>query len=225
MIEFVLMLTHDDETVPNARAVYEEVRGIGLRYVGFKDVGATSEQLREIAAAAHADELEVMLEVVSLSLEHELNSIRIGCQIGVDWILGGVHPEAALEAIGSHRVRYCPFAGSVTGHPSILNGSINEIAEDAAKISNLSGVCGVDLLAYRHSDIDVGQLTRAVVDATTGIVIAAGSVQSHKQIEVLAGAGAWGFTIGSALFEDLLPGGPGLRGQVAEVLRFARSIG
>ena len=223
MIEFILMLTHDDETVPSAREAYEEVRGTGLRYIGFKDIGATSDQLREITVAAHADNLEVMLEVVSLSLEDELNSISIGRDIGVDWILGGTHPEHALEVIGGTRIRYCPFAGSVTGHPSILHGSVTEIAEHASKLSSLSGVSGIDLLAYRHPGNDVGELTRAVANATAGTLIAAGSVHSIEQVEVLAKAGAWGFTIGSAIFEGQLPGGPGLRGQVAQVLRYAGS--
>ena len=35
MTEFVFMLTHSDRTVPNARAVYDEVRDCDLRYVGF----------------------------------------------------------------------------------------------------------------------------------------------------------------------------------------------
>ena len=41
MINFVFMLTHNDATVPNALEVLEELRGSGLRYVGFKDVGAS----------------------------------------------------------------------------------------------------------------------------------------------------------------------------------------
>jgi hypothetical protein len=37
----------------------------------------------------------------------------------------------------------------------------------------------------------------------------------------LAAAGAWGFTIGSAIFDGLLPGGPDVAGQVREVLAIA----
>ena len=53
-------------------------------------------------------------------------------------------------------------------------------------------------------------------------MIAAGSVASVAQIEALAAAaGAWGFTIGGAIFEGRLPGGPSVAGQVREVLRAA----
>jgi uncharacterized protein related to proFAR isomerase len=223
MIEFVFMLTHDDETVPHARAVYEEVRDAGLHYVGFKDIGATPEELREITKAAHADDLEVMLEVVSLSLADELRSISIGLDIGVDWILGGTHPEAALETVRGSGACYCPFAGTVSGHPSVLEGSIADIARHAGMVSKLDGVTGIDLLAYRHERADIAELTRAVVEATPGPVIGAGSVCSARQIETLARAGAWGFTIGSAIFDGQLPGAPGLRAQVAEVLKLACS--
>ena len=64
MPEFVFMLTHHDTTVANARQVYDQVRGSGLRYVGFKDIGATTDELAAVTRAAHDDGLEVMLEVV-----------------------------------------------------------------------------------------------------------------------------------------------------------------
>ena len=84
---------------------------------------------------------------------------------------------------------------------------------------------GLDLLAYRHQTADAAELTRAVVRAATGPVIAAGSVASVAQIRALDEAGAWGFTIGGAIFEGQLPGGPSIAGQVREVLRAAEGPG
>jgi hypothetical protein len=52
-------------------------------------------------------------------------------------------------------------------------------------------------------------------------VIVAGSVASLRQIRDIAKAGAWGFTIGGAIFEALLPGGPDIAGQVRAVLSAA----
>jgi uncharacterized protein related to proFAR isomerase len=109
----------------------------------------------------------------------------------------------------------------VVGHPSILRGEIGEIAESARRITGLDGVFGLDLLAYRHQTADAAELTRAVVQAASGPVIAAGSVASTGQIRALDQAGAWGFTIGGAIFEGRLPGGPSIAGQVKEALRAA----
>jgi hypothetical protein len=227
VIEFVFMLTHHDRTVPDPADVYQQIRDCGLRYVGFKDIGVPVTELHEVCARAHADGLEVMLEVVSTTREEELRSVAAAAEIGVDWLLGGTHPEDGLRVLNGSQwrdggpPRYCPFPGTVVGHPSILQGDMAEIAESARRITALDGVFGLDLLAYRHETANPAQLTRAVVQAASGPVIAAGSVASTAQITALDEAGAWGFTIGGAIFEGRLPGGPSVAGQVAEVLRAA----
>jgi hypothetical protein len=219
LIEFIFMLTQHDATVGNALEVYDELRGAGLKYIGFKDIGVPVEVLREVCGRAHDDGLEVMLEVVSVSKEDELTSLAAAAQIGVDWVLGGTHPADGLTVLAGSKAKYCPFPGRVTGHPSVLEGEISEIAGSAREITALDGVTGLDLLAYRHATADIAELTRAVVEASAGPVIAAGSVASLEQVKVLEAAGAWGFTIGSAIFEGRLPGGPSVAGQVREVLR------
>jgi hypothetical protein len=223
--EFVFMLTHHDATVTNARQVYDQVRGTGLRYVGFKDIGATPDELAEITRAAHDDGLEVMLEVVSTSEDAEIQSISAAENIGVDWVLGGTHPERGRAILAGRATRYCPFPGTVVDHPSILKGEIPEIAEQARILTATAGIEGVDLLAYRHVSADPIALIRAVVATASGPVIVAGSVASVQQIRDIAAAGAWGFTIGGAIFEALLPGGPDIAGQVRAVLSAASAAG
>ena len=218
MAEFVFMLTHHDRTVEGARAIYEQVRGTGLRYVGFKDVGATPDALAAITRAAHDDGLEVMLEVVSTSEDAELASIAAAGEIGVDWVLGGTHPERGVELLAGVAAKYCPFPGTVEDHPSVLKGTITEIADHARLLSSMPGVHGLDLLAYRHVSEEPLSLVRAVVGAASGPVIVAGSVASIPQIRTIADTGAWGFTIGGAIFEGLLPGSPDLAAQVRSVL-------
>lgn len=218
MIEFVFMLTKDDRTVADPLDVYAQARGCGLRYVGFKDVGATVADLRAVCGRAHDDGLEVMLEVVSTSREDELASIAAAKKIGVDWVLGGTHPADGLRVLDGADVRFCPFPGTVVGHPSVLLGDIDEIAQSARAITALDGVYGLDLLAYRHRSADAAELTAAVVRAAAGPVIAAGSVASVGQIKALEAAGAWGFTIGGAIFDGRLPGGPSIAGQIRQVL-------
>jgi hypothetical protein len=212
MIEFIFMLTHNDCTVDDAPEVLESLRGSGLRYVGFKDVGATPQRQQELADAAHRLGMEVMLEVVSTSREDELNSLRAARAAGVDWVLGGTNADAGVEVLAGSGIRYCPFPGVISGHPSALSGEIAEIADHAKQLTALDGVHGVDLLTYRHAVADPEQLTRAVV---------AGSVVTKEQIQLLARAGAWGFTIGGAIFERKLPGGDTVAGQVRAVLAMA----
>jgi hypothetical protein len=219
--EFVFMLTHHDATVANARQVYEQIRDTGLRYVGFKDIGATPDELAGITSAAHDDGLEVMLEVVSTSEDAEIRSISAAGRIGVDWVLGGTHPDKGREILAGTGTRYCPFPGIVLDHPSILKGEVPEIAEHARRLTTTPGIDGLDLLAYRHVSADPVALVRAVVAAASGPVIVAGSIASLQQIRDITAAGAWGFTIGGAIFEGLLPGGPGIADQIKAVLSAA----
>ena len=224
MINFIFMLTHSDATVPNALEVLEELRGSGLKYVGFKDVGASTEQLKKVTDAAHEQGLEVMLEVVSTSAADERRSLEAAVEIGVDWVLGGTNPETGTEILAGSEAKYCPFPGTVVGHPSVLEGKIDEIAADTARLTQTDGIDGVDLLAYRHATANIQALVEAVVAASEGPVIAAGSVVDFDQVEMLARAGVWGFTIGSAIFENKLPGGPGVPGQVAAILDASATV-
>jgi hypothetical protein len=223
VIEFIFMLTHNDVTVDHALEVFDEIKDSGLRYVGFKDIGPPPEVLTKVARAAHDAGMEVMLEVVSTSAEDELRSLRAALDIGVDWVLGGTHPEDGAGIFAGTDIRYCPFPGIVEGHPSVLKGDIATIADHAARLTSTDGIDGVDLLAYRHETEDPVALTRAVAAAIDGPVIAAGSVASTQQIAALQDAGAWGFTIGGAVFEARLPGGTSVAEQVATALDVARA--
>jgi len=218
-MNFIFMLTHNDTTVPGADKVYDSIRGTGLRYVGFKDIGATPDELAVVAEKAHADGLEVFLEVVSTSKESELASLKAGRRIGVDWVMGGTDAEDGIRILAGSGVKYCPFPGRIEGNPSILLGSVADIAQDANDLTSMDGVFGVDLLAYRHPEEDPLEVTRQVVDASSGPVIVAGSIVTADQIRQVAATGAWGFTIGGAIFEGRLPGAPDLAAQIRAVLK------
>src|SRR6478752_139443 len=198
MSEFIFMLTHNDRTVDNALEVLEQVKDTGLRHIGFKDVGATAEKARELTAAAHAADLVVYLEVVSVDKADEMDSIDAAIAAGVDWIVGGKFAAEAVEKLAGTGIKFAPFPGRVAGHPSALHGTIEEITAHAAELSRLEGVHGVDLLAYRHATVDPLELTLAV-------------------------AGAWGFTIGGAIFDGILPGEKDVVSQVRTALAFANA--
>ena len=217
MSEFVFMLTHGDRTIEHAAEVVPELADTGLRYVGFKDVGADATRQRELTALAHDIGFEVMLEVVSTSKEDELASLHAAAAAGVDWVLGGTHASDGAGILPD-AVRYCPFPGKVVHHPSVLLGTIDEIADDAEKLTALDHVSGLDLLAYRHPTADHEALIREVVRRSSGPVIVAGSIATIDRVLAVSDAGAWGFTSGSAIFDGLLPGAPSVADQVRRVL-------
>jgi hypothetical protein len=214
---FVFMLTHGDRTVDDAAEIVPTLAQTGLRYIGFKDVGADLARQRELASLAHDAGFEVMMEVVSTTREDELSSLRGAAEAGVDWVLGGTH-AADGAGILPEGIHYCPFPGRVVDHPSVLLGTIDEIAADAERITGMDHVSGLDLLAYRHPTVDPVALIREVVRRSSGPVIVAGSIASIDRVQAVSEAGAWGYTIGSAVFDGLLPGAPSISDQIRHVL-------
>lgn len=203
MSHFILMLTENDATVADAIATYDSLRDSPIHYVGFKDIGLPVAALKQLAQRIRADGRKVMLEVVATSRETELESIRAALEIGVDYLLGGRHVEDALPLLRGSAVQYFPFAGRTVGHPTVLEGTMDEIVEDARRIASIPGVHGLDLLAYRFAgEGDPAELTRRVVEAVKVPVIAAGSIDRETRVKAMINANTWGFTVGSALFQE-----------------------
>ena len=216
------MLTHNDVTVADARSVFAQVSDLKIPFVGFKDIGLPVAELKALAADIRANGQEVMLEVVSQTREDELRSIRAGAEIGVDYILGGTHAQEASAILAGSGIKYMPFPGKVVGHPSKLTGTIAEIVESSLVLSAMDGVAGLDLLAYRFAG-DVERLIADVVNNIDAPLIVAGSVASVERIKIVCGLGAWGFTVGGAVFDRSFAGEKTLRWQIQTILASAQA--
>ncbi|WP_370304301.1 methylglyoxal synthase [Pseudooceanicola sp.] len=216
--EFILMLTSNDRTIPDAAARLDEALEGGVRHIGFKDVGLPLAELKGLADAIRAAGGRSYLEVVSLDAESELASARAAVQLDVDCLLGGTRADVVTEVTRDHPVRYYPFPGRITGHPSVLEGPAEDIADSARRLADLEHVHGLDLLAYRF-DGDVPGLMEQVCRSVAKPVIMAGSIDSEERVIAAARAGAAGFTVGTAaLKEDFPAEGPGFTEQVRTIL-------
>jgi tryptophan synthase alpha subunit len=219
-MEFIFMLTHGDATVSDAEDVLKQVAATGLRYVGFKDIGTTAESRKRLVEIAHDASLEVMIELVSPDAATERLSLVSAVEAGADWILGGTQVDAGCDVVRGTGIKYCPFPGEIVGHPSILQGSIDTISDDAKRYVERPEVHGVDLLAYRHAEVNPVELVAAVsASCAPAPVIVAGSIRTDEQIRATAAAGAWGFTIGSAIFDELIAGNVAVADSIERVLK------
>jgi hypothetical protein len=199
-MDFIFMLTRDDQTIEDCLEVYESVRAVPMRHVGFKDVGVPPDVLRRLHDALKRDGHRTYMEVVSTSPESCLRSAEIGVKLGVDCLLGGTEVDGILSLLRGSNTGYYPFPGIPSGHPTRLGGTPERIAADTARMVK-AGCAGVDLLAFRATEADPLALIRAARGATDRPVIVAGSINSPARIREVAAAGADLFTIGTAALD------------------------
>ncbi len=204
-MDFIFMLTRQDQTVSDCLAVIDHIAPLGLRHIGFKDVGAELETLRELHARIRRAGALSYMEVVATSPEAALNSARMAAEIGVDRLLGGTEVAPTLQILRGTGIGYYPFPGTPVGHPTKLRGDAAQVRAHAAAFI-AAGCAGVDLLAYRATEaepLDLVRAARAGLDAGQGggTLICAGAVDSPARIAALREAGCDAFTVGSAAFD------------------------
>lgn len=223
-MDFIFMLTRRDRTVEDCLEVFELIRPLGLRHIGFKDIGVATDTLRELTRCIRASGATVCMEVVSTSPESVLQSARTAVELGVDRLLGGTQVDRVLEILAGSGVAYYPFPGFPEGHPTRLGGRPAEIERHCREFM-ARGCAGVDLLAYRATEADPVALVRAARRGLgEGALIVAGSVDSSVRIRALADAGADAFTIGSAIFDGgYSPRKGSLLSQLTDVLADCRA--
>jgi mannose-6-phosphate isomerase-like protein (cupin superfamily) len=218
-LRFIFMLTRNDRTVEDASKQLQTALRLGVRHIGFKDIGLPTDQLMALNAAIKAGGATSYLEVVSLDRDSEIVSARAATEIGVDVLLGGTRVDDVLPVIAGTDIQYCPFPGRIRGHPSVLEGSIAEIVDSARALAAREGVHGLDLLAYRSRE-DVPALIKAVCAAVSKPVYVAGSIDTPERIGVVKDAGAAGFTIGTAALDGKYPAPEeDVSSQLAAILR------
>jgi len=219
-LKFIFMLTRDDRTVEDAQIHLETAISLGLRHIGFKDVGLPVDVLRTLNKRIRETGATSYLEVVSLDRDSEIKSARTAVDLGVDVLLGGTRVDDVLPVLEGSALKYYPFPGRITGHPSVLEGTFGDIVASARKLAAHHGVAGLDLLAYRSSLPDVPGLIKAVTNVAGKPVIVAGSIANKTRIEALHRAGASGFTIGTAALDGTYPApARDLKAQLSKIVQ------
>lgn len=220
-MDFIFMLTHQDRTVEDTLRILDEVASLGLRHIGFKDVGASprllaqlTERIREAGAISY-------MEVVSTDPTGSLHSAEIARDLGVDRLLGGTQVDEVLSVLWGSQTSYFPFAGRPVGHPTRLEGDQTEIESQCQTLID-KGCAGADLLAFRSIQSNPLELIAAARRGlgSRGYLIVAGSINTPEQIRTLRKLGVDAFTIGSAVFDYVFaPGARSVRDQLEGILR------
>ena len=200
-MDFIFMLTRGDKTVEDCLSVFDEIAPLGLKHVGFKDVGVEPATLVKLTERIRSTGAISYMEVVSETPEACLRSARVARELGIDRLLGGTDVASITDIIAGTHTDYYPFPGFPAGHPTRLGGTAEDVAAHCRNY-RAAGCAGADLLAFRATEADPLELVRAArAGLADGYLIVAGSITSAERIRAVADAGADAFTIGTAVFD------------------------
>ncbi len=212
----VVMLTHHDFTVKNAREIFEECKDSRAEYWGMKEEPLPLAEMQDLYAHMKALGMTTVMEVVAYTEEEGMAGARTAAACGCDILMGTTYSSRIHAFCREHQMHYMPFVGQVVGRPSVLGGSIDSMIEEAKQCLK-QGVFGFDLLAYRYEG-DPSVLIRRFVQEVDAPVCIAGSVDREARLEELKNTQPWGFTIGGAFFDNRF-GGP-ISQQIDRVISY-----
>ena len=136
------------------------------------------------------------LEVVAYTGAEGLQGAKLAADCGCDLLMGTVFSDAIHAFCQAHGLRYLPFVGQVTGRPSVLHGTAEDMIAQA-RVYCSKGVSGIDLLGYRYAGNALA-LNQALTAAVPAPVCIAGSVARLAEVRAVGPAY---FTVGSAFFD------------------------
>lgn len=202
--ELIVMLTHNDLTVRNAYDIFDQCRNSRAKFWGFKEEPLPLEQMKKLFRYMKSCGKTTFLEVVAYSEKECMDGAKKAVECNCDFLLGTTFSDSINEFCRLNHIKYMPFVGKITGRPSILDGTVEDMIQEA-KTYIAKGVYGIDLLGYRYTD-DATRLNREFVANVNAPVCIAGSVNSYERLMELKSIAPWAFTIGGAFFENKFDG-------------------
>lgn len=198
--KLIVMLTHHDVTVKNAKEVFLSCKDLPVVNWGFKDVGLPPEEMKELCQLMKQAGKTTFLEVVTYSEEECMRGAKMAVECGFDYLAGTIFYDSVLDYIKQQDLKYCPFVGKVYGSPSVLEGTVESCLKQEEEYRQ-KGVFGIDLLGYRYAEGDPEVFSKEFIKKSGLPVIMAGSIDSPARIETVRWMNPWTFTMGSALFD------------------------
>ena len=202
--ELIVMLTHNDLTVHNAYDIFDQCRNSRAKFWGFKEEPLPLEQMKKLFRYMKSCGKTTFLEVVAYSEKECMDGAKKAVECNCEFLLGTTFSDSINEFCRLNHIKYMPFVGIITGRPSVLEGTVEDMIQEAETYI-AKGVYGIDLLGYRYTG-DATRLNREFVANVNAPVCIAGSVNSYERLTELKSIAPWAFTIGGAFFENKFDG-------------------
>lgn len=216
-VKLIVMLTNNDITVENANEIFENCKDLEVECWGFKDIGLPVVEMQKLVKNMKAANKKTFLEVVSIGEKEGMKGAKLAVECGFDYLMGTVFYEKIADYLIDKHPKYYPFCGKIYGHPSVLDGTVDEIISHAKYILE-NGAEGIDLLAYRYKEDADKRLISDFLAQIKAPVILAGSINNWARLERVLNYKPWGFTIGSAFLDRKFVTNMDLKTQINSVL-------
>lgn len=200
----IVMLTYNDQTVSNAYEIFDQCKNAGAGFWGFKEEALPIAQMKELYAYMKQCGKTTFLEVVAYTEDKCLEGAKMAAECGCDILMGTVFSDSVNDFCKEMGMKYMPFVGKISGRPSVLEGTIDGMIEEAKEYLK-KGVYGIDLLCYRYTG-DAQELLKRFVSEVNAPVCIAGSINSFRRLDEIKEISPWAFTIGSAFFDKKFGG-------------------
>lgn len=217
--ELVVMLTYDDFTVKNAYDIFDKCKDSKAEYWGFKEEPLPLEEMKRIFSYMKQCGKTTLLEVVAYTEEECLNGAKTALECGVDFLVGTIFYDSVNDFCKQHKLKYMPFVGEIKDRPSVLEGDIDCMINEAKEYIS-KGAYGIDLLGYRYTGNSVELNDRFVAEVNAPVCLA-GSVNNYERLDEVIKTSPWSFTIGSAFFDNKF--GEGFCEQINKVCEYVEN--
>ena len=197
----IVMLTHNDKTVLNAYDIFEKCKNSKAKFWGFKEEPIPLDEMKRLYSYMKSMDKTTFLEVIAYDEQNGLKGAKMALECGVDILMGTVFYDSINNLCKENNLKYMPFVGQVSERPSILEGDIDDMIQEA-NIYISKGAYGIDLLGYRYISGNPIELNKKIVEKINAPVCIAGSINTYKRLDEIKEANPWSFTIGGAFFEN-----------------------
>ena len=197
----IVMLTHNDKTVLNAYDIFEKCKNSKAKFWGFKEEPIPLDEMKRLYSYMKSMGKTTFLEVIAYDEQNGLKGAQMAVECGVDILMGTVFYDSINNFCKENNLKYMPFVGRVSERPSILEGDIDDMIQEA-NIYISKGAYGIDLLGYRYISGNPIELNKKIVEKINAPVCIAGSINTYKRLDEIKEANPWSFTIGGAFFEN-----------------------
>ena len=195
----IVMLTYSDQTILNAKDVFEKCKNSKASMWGFKEKPLPLAQMKELFQIMKDCDKTTVLEVVAYKEEECLAGAQMAHECNCDILMGTLFYDSVNEYCLKNHIKYMPYVGDVRQCPSVLTGNLEQMVKQTKEYLK-KGAYGVDLLGYRYVG-NAENLIQGFLEQIDAPVCVAGSINNQQKLQFIKRVSPWGFTIGSAFFD------------------------